>query len=182
VRAVDARFEAALSTILAPLRERLKRHPRLREEQAKIATLRYRRLVPAEFRIGELETAPDRDALRISEQRLTATWMHSDAWTGDDTYEPGVAIARCTVSLNHGRLKITWVPSVIIGAHGLARRIERGRDRSHAALVADLALLAGASDMCVSIEAGDGVWLGHRALMQGADGTAQMLAIRTYHT
>jgi hypothetical protein len=60
VRAVDLRMERALVTVCAPLRERLRRKPRLRAEAPHDIARRYAELVPARFRIGAVEAARDR--------------------------------------------------------------------------------------------------------------------------
>jgi hypothetical protein len=88
VRAVDTRFETTMTAVLAPLRERLRRHLRLREEQARIAALAYRRETPAEFRLDGPTIIPDRDHFRVTETRLIATWFSAAAWE-DDARERG---------------------------------------------------------------------------------------------
>src|SRR5262249_14934898 len=91
VRATDVRFQGALSTVTQPLCVRLARHPRLRKEQVTGAISDYRKLIPSEFRLGEITPRPDRDAFAIRECRLTATVLHSRDWVDDDPIEPGVA-------------------------------------------------------------------------------------------
>jgi hypothetical protein len=50
------------------------------------------------------------------------------------------------VSAREWRLAAHWTPYALVSLHALARRIERGADRFHAALVRDLAVLADAGD------------------------------------
>jgi hypothetical protein len=182
VRAVDMRFEAALAALLQPLRERLKRHPRLREEQVKIAALAYRRETPGEFRLGALTIIPDRGHFMVQETRLIATWFNATAWGDDDAREPGVALVTYTVRLERGWLRVGWVPLAIISGHALARRLERGRDRARAALVADLALLADAGADGDRIAVGDGWWVGGSVFVQGKVGIVRCRAVRTFQT
>jgi hypothetical protein len=143
VRAADGRINRVIAVIMPPLHARLRRHPRLREEQIAVAAKLYTRDVPAAFRIGAIEICPDRARFSIGETRLTSTWMNSITW---DAREPGVAVARCSLALVSGRLAAHWTPYALVSLHALARRIERGADRSHAALVRDLAVLADAGD------------------------------------
>jgi hypothetical protein len=191
VRRADAEFETVLSVVTKPLRERLRHHVRLREEQARAACLVWTKASPSMFRIGAVTTHPDRDALLISEQRITSTWLQCDDWD-DDNKEPGVSVASFTLQLHRGRLWTRWLPSAIISAHALARRIERGADRTHAALVADLAVLAHAVSLPPKQErktdadgdrvaAGDGFWVGGVVNVQGRHGIMQARAVRTFH-
>jgi hypothetical protein len=54
-----------------------------------------------------------------------------------------------------------WMPRAIISANAMARRIQRGADRSHGALLADLAVLAAAGDEGDYVATPDGgYWLG----------------------
>jgi hypothetical protein len=85
VRAADVRMDAALAAIAAPLHARLRRHPRLREEQVAAAVKVYARDVPVAFRISSgIEACRDRARFAIAEVRLTATWMNARAWADDD--------------------------------------------------------------------------------------------------
>jgi hypothetical protein len=179
---VDTRFDAALSTVLAPLQERLRHHVRLREEQARIAALAYRRAIPTEFRLGELTITPDRDVFAVTETRLTATWFNITSWVAGDTREPGVTLAAFSVCLDHGRLQVRWTPVAVISAHALGRRLERGAERTHAALTADLTLLVNAGLDGDRVPAGDGWWIGSVVQMQGRHGIATARAVRTFHT
>jgi hypothetical protein len=182
VRAADERFETALAGVITPLRERLRRHTRLREEQARIAALAYRREAPPEFRLGELSITPDRDRFMVQETRLIATWFCATAWGDDDAREPGVALVTYTVRLERGRLRVGWVPLAIISGHALGRFFERTGRRTHAALVADLAVLADAGPDGDRVAVGDGWWMGAVVPMQGKHGITSARSIRTYRT
>jgi hypothetical protein len=181
VKAVDGAFDHAIATIAAPIRARLKRHPRLRWEQVAGATRIYHQLTPARFRLTETEVNPDRAAFSISEARIGASWMHDLAWNDDAYAEPGVAVVRFSLTLAAGRLREGWVPSAIVSAHALGRRLERARDRSWPALTADLALLLDAPEEGEEVETPDGRWVGAVIPMRGKDGWGQVRAIRTWH-
>jgi hypothetical protein len=183
VRAADTRFEAALASVLTPLRERLRHHVRLREEQARIAALAYCRTVPSEFRIGELTLHPDRDRFLAQETRLISTWFNSVAWDDDAAREPGVALVTYTVRLERGRLRVSWEPIAAISAHALARHFERTGNRDHGVLVRDLAVLADAGADGDQVPAGDGYWMGSTVQMQGRHGVINSArSVRTFHT
>jgi hypothetical protein len=165
VKRVDVRLDRAVAAIAAPLRARLRRHPRLRDEQVAIATKLYARDVPAAFRLGEIEVTPDRDAFEIAELRVTATWINATAWDSD-AHEPGVAIARYAMALDHGRLAMRWTPRAIVSMHAIGRWHERSGLRDHAMLLRDLSVLAAADDADEKVATPDGgFWLGAMQVM-----------------
>jgi hypothetical protein len=131
--------------VTTPLHRRLQHHVRLRHELAQSAVTIYRKLAPADFRIGEVTMLPYRDKFCIRETRITATYLKAVDWSDDD-YEPGVAIAAFSLRLDHGRLRPRWIPSVMVSAHALARWFERTGHRDHALLVRDIVALAGAGN------------------------------------
>jgi len=118
----------------------------------------------------------------VQETRLISTWFNSVAWDDDAVREPGVAICRYVVRLGRGWLRVGWVPLAIISGHALARRLDRGRDRARAALVADLALLADAGANGDRIAVGDGWWVGGSVFVQGKVGIVRCRAVRTFQT
>jgi hypothetical protein len=108
--------------------------------------------------------------------------MNVAEWNDPDFHEPGVAVARVSLTLHAGRLREGWTPAAIVSLHvALARRLERHHARSWEALVADLALLADAEGGD-EVEAGDGRWIGSVIAMKGRDGPALVRAVRTFHT
>jgi hypothetical protein len=181
VRVIDLRFDAALSTVTAPLRARLRHHIRLRHEQVKIAALAYRRDMPSEFRLGDVTIIPDRDRFAISEVRLTATVQKGAVWEDDDV-EPGIAVCHWALKLTRGKLKSSWTPAAIVSGHGIARRIERGIGRDQDALVRDLALLAQAGEDGDEVATADGWWRGSVVPMRGEAGIVQVRAVRSFYT
>jgi hypothetical protein len=182
VKAEDRQFDKTALAIAAPLRTRLKRHPRLRHEQIAGTIQRWRASIPATFRLGDVDVVPERDAFSLSENRLTATWMAADEWDDPDYREPGVAIARFSLTLHLRRLNGRWTPSAVISLHALARAIERSGLRDHDLLTAELAVLASApADGEEVATPSGGYWIGGRIATKGKDGTATVRAVRTYH-
>jgi hypothetical protein len=183
VRATDARMDRVVATIIAPLLARLRRHPRLREEQIAIAAKLYARDVPAAFRISEtVEVCGDRAHFSISEVRFTATWMNSTEWIDTAALEPGIAVVRYALALVNGRLEKHWTPSALVSMHGLSRWFERTGLRDHAALMRDLAVLASSADESEKVRTvGGGYWLGATETMGGTDRvTARARNVRTW--
>jgi hypothetical protein len=181
VKRTDEVMDKALAIIARPLVARLRRHTRLRHELVAAAVHQYRRTVPVEFRFGEVELNADRDAFEIAETRATATWINSRDWDSDAT-EAGVAIARCSLAMRpRVGLVHVWMPRAIVSMHALARRIERGADRSHAALLADLAVLASSADDGDHVATSGGFWRGEVEVMQGTDKvTTKARNVRTW--
>ena len=181
VFAVDAKMNRALPPIIRPLLTRVRRHPRLRDEQIATAMKLYRRDVPAAFRIGTIEVHPDRARFSIAETRLTASWMNNTEWDSN-AEEPGIAVARCVIELRDGRLSGVWIPYALVSAHALGRWFERTGWRDHAALVHDLAVLAHSDDEGERVATPHGGhWRGEMLMMQGTDKqTARARSVRTW--
>jgi hypothetical protein len=172
VRAVDEVMDPALAAIAKPLVARLRRHHRLRHELIAAAVKTYRMTVPSAFRFGEVEVTPDRDAFEIAETRATATWINSRDWDRDAT-EAGVAITCCTLAMRpRVGLVHVWMPVAIVSLHAIARRIERGADRSHGALLADLAVLIDGGGDGDHVATSGGFWRGEVETMEGTDKVA----------
>ena len=111
VKVVDTAMDEALVVITAPLRARLKRHHKLRTEMLADTTRRYNALVPAEFRIGEVEGTKHKTEFAIVETRLSASLLHCIAWVDPEIREPGVTICKFTFSVHKGRLQRRWTPT-----------------------------------------------------------------------
>ena len=106
VRAVDHRFDAALTTLTLPIRTRLQRHPKLRHELVAGTIRRYRASIPAEFRLGDVTINPDRASFSVVETRLSTSWLTNTAWR-DDHREQGVSICTFILALTAGKLSWT---------------------------------------------------------------------------
>jgi hypothetical protein len=180
VKVEDLAFERTSSTIASALRTRLKRHPRLRHEQMAGAVRNWRCGIPTTFRLGNLTTTLDRDEFAIAEPRLGVTWLHDDAWE-DDEHEQGIAVMRYRLALAKGKLRAHWQAVALVSLHAIARRIERGADRSHAALTADLARLLDADPCADMVAASDGFWVGAVQEMEGREGVSRIRSVRTWH-
>jgi hypothetical protein len=181
VRAIDAEMNAMVAAIMKPLHGRLKKHPRLRHEQVQQAQRIYRLTVPATCRLGDVLIDPDRAKFSITETRLTATVLNALAWQDSEALEPGVAVADFCLKLTDGKLRQWWEPKAICSLHSLARRIERGEDRSHAALIRDLAVLAEApEDGDVVMTSDGGCWAGSVIRMRGPNGVLPVRHVRTW--
>ena len=160
VRAVDLAMEAALATITAPLRARLGRHPRLRNEMVAGTARLYTMLVPPHFRLGAVEVTRHRTEFAIVERRIAVSWLRHDEWTDPEHREPGLSICRFVLGMTDGKLIWRWHPQTNVSLHALARRIERGHERDHAALLHDLAVLADAGEEGERVDTGEGFWFG----------------------
>jgi hypothetical protein len=159
VKTDDVTIDRVLPGITAPLRARLRRHPKLRREQIAGAERCYRAAIPSAFRIGDLLVNTRRAAFRITEIRLSATWIACDDWQ-DDYRELGVGVCRFDLALTDGVLSETWTPIATASLHAISRRLERGQDASHQALVTDLACLATPPAAANHISTADGAWAG----------------------
>ena len=69
-------------------------------------------------------------------------------------------MCRYILAVRHGRLIEHWRPLANVSSHALGRRIERGSDRSHAALFTDIAVLAKLDGDVGEIATPGGRWLG----------------------
>jgi hypothetical protein len=180
VKTDDVTIDRVLPGITAPLLARLRRHPRLRHEQIAAAERSYRAAIPPGFRIGPLIIERDPSAFRIAETRLSATWITCDDWQ-PGYREPGVSLCRFTLALTAGALTETWSPVASVSLHAPARRLERGRNASYAALIADLACLADPPADASHIDTADGAWCG---TMVNTDtrrgGTVRAFSARTW--
>jgi hypothetical protein len=182
IKRVDTQFEQALRAIAAPLKARLKRHIKLRDEMVADAIRRYQTTVPAAYRYGPLAIVRDRARFGIGEVRLCATWLREQRWEGEDPTEPGIAVARMGLEMFGCKLVLPCRPLGVVSLHALARRIERGEDRSHEALVRDLGLLIDAGPDGTRVECRDGAWIGGLIPMQGENTRGEVRHIRTFHS
>jgi hypothetical protein len=181
VKRIDKEMDRALATIAKPLVVRLRRHPRLRHELIAVAVHQYRRTVPVEFRFGEVEVTPDRDAFEIAEIRATATWINSVEWDSD-AIEAGIAVARCTLTMRPtvGLVHI-WMPRAVVSMHAIARWFERSGSRDHDRILADLAVLADSAGDGDHVATPGGFWRGEMEVMEGTDKvTARARNVRTW--
>jgi hypothetical protein len=158
VQAADQACNVALRSIINPLRWRLASKPTLRPEHVIDAGRVWSKLMPSAFRIGETRMIRTRREFVIAEDRISVSWLQA-ARSGER--ERGVSVCRLVVAAHKGDLREDWRPVACVSLHALARRIERGSDRRHAALTSDLArLLTFEADQCGQVMCDDGYWLG----------------------
>jgi hypothetical protein len=160
VRAVDLAMDAALAMITEPLRARLGRHPKLRNEMVAGTARLYSMVVPPQFRLGAVEVTRHRNEFAIVERRIAVSWLRHDEWTDPEHREPGVSVCRFILAMTDGKLLWRLHPQANVSLHALARRIERGHERDHAALLRDLAVLANAGEEGERVATGEGSWFG----------------------
>lgn len=71
-----------------------------------------------------------------------------------------MALCHYDMAVQDGKLREQWTPGANVSLHALARRIERGADRSHAALTRDIAVLVDAGVEGERVDTAAGFWLG----------------------
>jgi hypothetical protein len=164
--------------VLDPAFQRLLRYPlRPMRDGALAALARAWEALPTPFRVG-FETGIDRRGRKgwIAEMEALPALLTSAEWNNDAS-EPALMIAAfrfeapATNMFAHHDYRSShaiWAMSTI-GMHALARRYERGGDRSHTAVIRDLSALAHAnihdsvrfpSGGEFRIPAGKGAWCG----------------------
>ena len=180
VKLVDAVVEEALDLICAPLQARLARHPKLRHEQVAGTGRQYDQLIPSQFRIGPVSAMRHRTTFAIQERRATSSWMQSDEWDADHR-ELGLTLCTFTLSVHAGRLRRCWTPFVAVSLHALARRIERGRQRSHEALWRDIVALADTGEEGDRVDTTGGAWWGG-PIDAGAGDEGRTIRLRSIRT
>jgi hypothetical protein len=80
-------------------------------------------------------------------------------------------------------MEVAWQPIANLSLHARARRIERERDASDAAILADIAALADADAASGQVAAGDGAWLGDPTDVTTnfmVSGVARCMNVRTF--
>jgi hypothetical protein len=176
--AAAARDRAA-ERLLTPLRPKrnftpIPTHDRLRRVAEEW------RAMPAFGRLGLIANFVDGE-LKIAELRARPVRMRFTAWN-DGEAELALAIAVTLVRVQPPAFREETKLLVDAGLHALARRFERGEDRSEAAVLADLCTLAQACpDHIIArgefkIAAAGGFWLGAVTTVKGAP----VLAVRTF--
>ncbi len=129
--------------------------------------------------------AIDRKSLTITEVRVTITALRMNEWSAPG-YEQGVAVMWLKVSARPGVMSLRTGSMALVNLHALARRVERGRDRSERAMLADLRKLATAAAVregaVAVVELAEGCcWAGEMIAARDPRGHVEKtLAIRTY--
>jgi hypothetical protein len=84
-----------------------------------------------------LDETPRLGRGRLDLHAIRLTTMDTSAADWDNS-EPGILLIRTRLSLDRKEVAVTPMPIASLGLHALARRYERGRDRSEAVLLNDL--------------------------------------------
>jgi hypothetical protein len=142
VLAEDARVVPVLLGVAEPLLRRLVRHPALRREHVAGAVRDWQVRMPGRYRIGAVSVSRGK-VFAISEKRLSAHTLRVRGWDGE---EPGVSIIQFGLCVLDGALKPIRATMALASLHSIARRIERGHERSEDAVLRDLARLADPTD------------------------------------
>ena len=167
VAAVDTQVDLVVKKVVSRLQERVRRHPRRPVREGALIDLErfWRASMPTYAQIGSCISIADRWEPTFTTMRCSAVRFSTDLWGGQGA--DGLTISLVTVRVRQGR--VTADPT-ILGAcslHSLARRIERGADRSDEAVFEDLArlgwryeqlMIEGADKFVLPVS--DGSWAG----------------------
>jgi hypothetical protein len=160
-----ADFEDARDKITAPFRPRPGWTPMPRLALLRALPVAWRAL-PSFCRLRLVAGFDDAERkLQIAELHLAPSSIYG-AWSGDD--EPALAILLHTVAIAPPAFRETHTLIAAIGLHALARRVERGADRSDAAVLRDFHPLATAmpagvkqgGEFAIPCPESGGRWLG----------------------
>ena len=124
VQAEDHAVDRALNAIAAPLRERLRHHPKLRPEQPMGALRQWAETVPTVFLIGRPRVACVRTEFAICEHRISSSWLYKDEWNNDEQ-ERGLSVCTFVFAVRKGKLTMRWTPVACVSLHALGRWFER---------------------------------------------------------
>jgi hypothetical protein len=143
VQAVNREIERVMDRIERVINPRIARGKHTLRPEHVAAIERLWRTMPDAFRLGPPCFDHPKKGLRIEEIRLQGLKRILDHWTDKTSHEPAIAITVVTASVTKKDGWVyAWEEPVTLGLHALARRYERGgRDRSDAAILADLAAL-----------------------------------------
>ncbi len=195
-RDAAADFDAsdiAFQGIFKPTLDRLSRYP-----TRKLRDSEFRRLadawqaMPDKFRLAFIAVIDQRGrAGKIAEFRLGTAKLHNPGWDKGVT-EPTLMVGATIlqVPLHRGKLMQCYTRATI-SLHALARRMQRGVDRSQQAILNDMKALVHADlnnaekypeDEEFRIPAGNGAWLGVTAPVDDVeDGkTTMQFVVRTF--
>jgi hypothetical protein len=144
----------------------------------------WRKQVPA---AGQLSLAITHDAKRLAivEIRAAPTDFRFNAWP-EGASEPCLVVIVSALIVSAGYFKFTNALAASVSLHALARRYQRARDNSDAAIRADLAALAcpvdDVSDASgeFAVQTLDGQWIGEATDTDDRGKVKCILAARTF--
>jgi hypothetical protein len=159
VQAEDRVVDRALNVIARPLKERLRRHPKLRPEQPMGVLRQWAQSVPTGFLLGHPHVVCLRTEFAITEHRISSSWLYNDEWNNDER-ERGLSVCRFVFAVRRGKLTLRWTPVACVSLHAMGRWFERSGLREHEALTAALAVLVETDESLERVNTRDGFWLG----------------------
>jgi len=186
----EAANTAALTPIIGPINRRLRRYPKRQLRDGD-----FRRLadawesLPRDYRLAfRANTDPRGRRGLILDVRVHAITMLSDQWEPDAT-EPSIALTTHCLEVPLVR-KPAAQTIASISLHALARRYERGGDRSHHLILDDLRSIVRANvndeeahptDQPFRIQTPRGIWVGTTTGVELSNGkpTVQFV-VRTF--
>ncbi len=129
---------------------------------------------------GQLDTVAtfDKGKLKVGELRATPTRLRYAGWTEGD-YEHSISLTHTLVFIHPPQFVYDRRDAVAFGLHAIARRYERGADKSDAAVLNDmvpLSLLTYEQRAEFEIPVNGGSWVGEAAKINGK----LVLIVRTY--
>jgi hypothetical protein len=172
-----------IADIIRPLRSRAERHPVARRQMLLGAVRQWRELMPEQGRL-DLAVETGRNRLNLVELRASAGNLQLAQWQGG--MEIAVVVQSIELAAAPGVLHVETKVLAAVGLHGLARRYQRGGNRSAAAIYADLMLLGRAhaelarAGGAFSVPTMGGKWAGAVFRFQDGEAVAPVLAARTY--
>ena len=189
--ASDTEFKAAINAILRPLHHRWNQRRSLRAEHLADCRRQWEQLPPF-GRLGlKVEANPAKRQLSIAELRLACGDMKFMRWAGGPN-ELSIAAELVTLIASKKRFSMHAEVLAIVSFHALARRIQRGADGSHEAIMRDIAALIAAHESILAQPGASrsftftlpdgGQWIGAAVEAQFVDRrpARRVLAVRTY--
>ena len=185
IGAEDAEVGQTIQRIVAPLIARRRHKQTFRPEHLIVAERQFRLQVPAAARLT-LKIERDRHGLRIEEFRAAAGEFRFCSWNSD-AVDADVGVVRVVLDATAWQpLSFSGTIVVSVSLHALARRYQRGFDTTDDAILAELRDMALRHAGIVeawgdfSIACDGGSWVGEVAKVEIGEGSAPMLAVRTF--
>jgi hypothetical protein len=176
----NERYEKAAERLIKPFRPADRWHPMPRVAMLEELGQRWRGL-PA---VGRLRATASCNSgkLSITEMRVEPSRLKIAAWQ-DELGEPAVSIILRMISISPPRFSDRTRTAAIFGLHALARRHERGANRTAQAVLEDMKALGLAYHTVLKAEdefaipaPGGGRWIGSVMVEE----TWPLLCVRTY--
>ena len=182
IDAEDAIYVAAAERLLAPVRERFRRHPQRNFRPEMLAALEKSwHALPSTYRLS-CHAELSKDSLIITDVAISAANLECAQW---DDREPAFVIASTNLAVRRGTFHVDCVVTCVVSLHAAARRLEPGiNTTSNDDLLDDIGLLAehDATEMIpegqgFSAHTAGGSWSGR--CIRLPDGGHRALSVRT---